>query len=119
MEIPAGKLVPTLPNRLNYLLWLEDVVGALQLADDETVTGLDVGGCRVGGPQSAPPPPDGPRRGTARPPAARCPPRLRVQCAGAAGSAGSSRRANTNRVPHRLYGAVHRCGLPPDRGGHV
>ncbi|XP_043194380.1 RNA N6-adenosine-methyltransferase mettl16-like [Amphibalanus amphitrite] len=43
VQIPAGKLVPTLPNRLNYLLWLEDVVGALQLPDDQTVTGLDVG----------------------------------------------------------------------------
>ena len=44
VEIPPAKLVPTLPNRLNYLLWLEDIVNALQLPEEETVTGLDVGG---------------------------------------------------------------------------
>ena len=43
VEIPAGKLVPTLPNRLNYVLWLEDVVRALQLPEEEKVVGLDVG----------------------------------------------------------------------------
>ena len=43
VEIPAGKLVPTLPNRMNYLLWLEDIVNALQLPEEETITGLDVG----------------------------------------------------------------------------
>ncbi|KAL1404071.1 hypothetical protein pipiens_019079 [Culex pipiens pipiens] len=29
VELPAGKLVPTLPLRLNYVLWLEDVEEAL------------------------------------------------------------------------------------------
>ncbi|XP_037071657.1 RNA N6-adenosine-methyltransferase mettl16-like [Pollicipes pollicipes] len=43
VEIPADKLVPTLPNRLNYILWLEDIVRALKLPKDETVVGLDLG----------------------------------------------------------------------------
>ena len=30
------------PNRLNYLLWLQDIVGACGLDEDEKVVGLDM-----------------------------------------------------------------------------
>lgn len=45
VHLPDGKLVPTLPLRLNYILWLEDV---LQSAQPEgvippAITGIDIG----------------------------------------------------------------------------
>ena len=39
-EMPAHHLCPTLPSRLNYLLWLEDLIGA---QDGKTVLGVDIG----------------------------------------------------------------------------
>ena len=39
-EMPAHHLCPTLPSRLNYLLWLEDLIGA---QGGETVLGVDIG----------------------------------------------------------------------------
>ncbi|GFS12673.1 methyltransferase-like protein [Elysia marginata] len=38
VELPMDRLVPTLPLRLNYIHWLEDIVGA-----DETKWGIDIG----------------------------------------------------------------------------
>lgn len=40
MEIPQGKLVPTLPLRLNYILWIEDILAKMNITD---VVGLDIG----------------------------------------------------------------------------
>lgn len=39
--LPPDKLVPTLPLRLNYILWIEDI---LKVAGIETqATGVDIG----------------------------------------------------------------------------
>ena len=44
VEIPEGSLVPTLPSRLNYLLWVEDLLSLLPSKVGETsVRGLDIG----------------------------------------------------------------------------
>ncbi|XP_039439265.1 U6 small nuclear RNA (adenine-(43)-N(6))-methyltransferase [Culex pipiens pallens] len=44
VELPAGKLVPTLPLRLNYILWLEDVEEALGWRRNRAeLRGLDIG----------------------------------------------------------------------------
>ncbi|XP_059622474.1 U6 small nuclear RNA (adenine-(43)-N(6))-methyltransferase [Phlebotomus argentipes] len=40
VEIPAGKLVPTLPLRLNYILWIEDILEKMGICE---ATGLDIG----------------------------------------------------------------------------
>lgn len=42
VDIPQDRLVPTIPLRLNYLLWLEDILieNSLQSAD---ITGIDIG----------------------------------------------------------------------------
>lgn len=39
--IPEDRLVPTLPLRLNYILWIEDLMAAIEIGDH--VTGLDIG----------------------------------------------------------------------------
>lgn len=38
MELPSDRLVPTLPLRLNYIHWLEDIVGK-----EENKWGIDIG----------------------------------------------------------------------------
>ncbi|TFK82629.1 S-adenosyl-L-methionine dependent methyltransferase [Polyporus arcularius HHB13444] len=49
MDLPPGRLCPPVPNRLNYILWLDDVVEAMGLAEHpverarRVVRGLDVG----------------------------------------------------------------------------
>ncbi|KAI0640491.1 S-adenosyl-L-methionine dependent methyltransferase [Trametes meyenii] len=47
IELPLGRLCPPVPNRLNYILWLEDVIEATSIALDASlsrvVRGLDVG----------------------------------------------------------------------------
>uniref|UniRef100_A0A1B0DCG1 U6 small nuclear RNA (adenine-(43)-N(6))-methyltransferase n=1 Tax=Phlebotomus papatasi TaxID=29031 RepID=A0A1B0DCG1_PHLPP len=40
VEIPQGKLVPTLPLRLNYILWIEDILAKINITD---AVGLDIG----------------------------------------------------------------------------
>lgn len=40
VELPPEQLVPTLPLRLNYILWIEDILNAFELSD---VIGLDIG----------------------------------------------------------------------------
>lgn len=41
VEIPSDRLVPTLPLRLNYILWIEDILAAVEIFTD--VKGLDIG----------------------------------------------------------------------------
>ncbi|KAI0687801.1 S-adenosyl-L-methionine dependent methyltransferase [Cerioporus squamosus] len=49
MVLPPGRLCPPVPNRLNYILWLEDVIEAVALAElsgdpvRRVVRGLDIG----------------------------------------------------------------------------
>ncbi|CAD6999169.1 unnamed protein product [Ceratitis capitata] len=43
VEFAPGSLVPTLPLRLNYILWLEDLITSLKLADAADVRGIDIG----------------------------------------------------------------------------
>ena len=44
VEIPEGSLVPTLPSRLNYLLWVEDLLSLLpSQVGESSVRGLDIG----------------------------------------------------------------------------
>ena len=49
VEIPEGRLVPTLPMRLNYLLWIEDLLADIYKrspTQDKDVIGFDIGtGC--------------------------------------------------------------------------
>ena len=39
--MPLDRLIPTIPLRLNYIMWVEDILGK---DVDSTVTGLDIGG---------------------------------------------------------------------------
>lgn len=43
VHIPESHLVPTLPGRLNYVLWVEDLIASLKLSPSDTVVGLDIG----------------------------------------------------------------------------
>ncbi|XP_001660022.2 methyltransferase-like protein 16 homolog [Aedes aegypti] len=43
IDLPPDKLVPTLPLRLNYILWLEDLEDALGWKSRPEVRGLDIG----------------------------------------------------------------------------
>jgi methyltransferase len=46
VEIPPDRLVPTLPLRLNVLLWIQDVLRAAEIVTEgvsQKVVGLDVG----------------------------------------------------------------------------
>ncbi|KAJ8453876.1 hypothetical protein ONZ51_g13354 [Trametes cubensis] len=47
VTLPPGRLCPPVPNRLNYILWLEDVMEVVSLALGEppnrSIRGLDVG----------------------------------------------------------------------------
>ena len=40
LEIPLDRLIPTLPLRLNYILWIEDLIGE---DHEDLVTGIDIG----------------------------------------------------------------------------
>ncbi|XP_055935505.1 RNA N6-adenosine-methyltransferase mettl16-like [Argiope bruennichi] len=42
VEIPDGYLIPTVPQRLNYILWIEDLLTVLPKERD-TVSGIDIG----------------------------------------------------------------------------
>ncbi|XP_044754875.1 U6 small nuclear RNA (adenine-(43)-N(6))-methyltransferase [Coccinella septempunctata] len=42
VDIPVNKLIPTIPLRLNYLLWLEDLLNIQQQGTDE-IYGIDIG----------------------------------------------------------------------------
>lgn len=41
VDIPEDRLVPTLPLRLNYILWIEDLLVSIQR--DSQIKGLDIG----------------------------------------------------------------------------
>lgn len=41
MEIPLNKLIPTIPLRFNYLLWIEDLLSIS--GSCEPVKGIDIG----------------------------------------------------------------------------
>lgn len=41
VELPPDKLLPTLPLRLNYLLWMEDLLQQANITDE--IVGVDVG----------------------------------------------------------------------------
>ena len=43
VEIPSNRLVPTVPLRLNYLLWMEDLIGFLNKPREEETRGVDIG----------------------------------------------------------------------------
>ncbi|KAJ8977955.1 hypothetical protein NQ317_008147 [Molorchus minor] len=40
VEMPMNKLIPTIPLRLNYILWIEDL---LKAATSENIVGIDIG----------------------------------------------------------------------------
>ncbi|GIY40211.1 RNA N6-adenosine-methyltransferase METTL16, partial [Caerostris extrusa] len=42
VEIPLGFLIPTVPQRLNYILWIEDLLNVLPKRN-ETIRGIDIG----------------------------------------------------------------------------
>ena len=39
VEMPLDRLIPTIPLRLNYILWLEDLVAGTE----GKITGIDIG----------------------------------------------------------------------------
>lgn len=41
IEIPGNKLIPTVPLRLNYILWIEDLLSISKAT--QTVKGIDIG----------------------------------------------------------------------------
>uniref|UniRef100_A0A034WAK2 U6 snRNA m(6)A methyltransferase n=1 Tax=Bactrocera dorsalis TaxID=27457 RepID=A0A034WAK2_BACDO len=43
VEFAPGSLVPTLPLRLNYILWLEDLITLLKLPVEAVIRGIDIG----------------------------------------------------------------------------
>lgn len=44
--IPEDRLIPTLPMRLNYSLWIEDLINFAKFNRTERIVGLDIGtGC--------------------------------------------------------------------------
>lgn len=42
VKVPENKLIPTLPLRLNYILWLEDVLKTFDF-DKDKIRGIDIG----------------------------------------------------------------------------
>jgi methyltransferase len=43
VEIPLNRLIPTLPLRLNYLLWIEDLMHLSVNLREEEGRGVDIG----------------------------------------------------------------------------
>ncbi|KAJ8679916.1 hypothetical protein QAD02_015703 [Eretmocerus hayati] len=43
VDIPSNNLVPALPLRLNYILWVEDLLKHCNINDLSSVTGIDIG----------------------------------------------------------------------------
>lgn len=41
MQIPTNKLIPTIPLRFNYILWIEDLLSTTDNTD--IVRGIDIG----------------------------------------------------------------------------
>lgn len=43
VDIPQNHLIPTLPLRLNYLLWIEDLLNFHRNEDKRIIKGIDIG----------------------------------------------------------------------------
>ncbi|XP_624889.3 U6 small nuclear RNA (adenine-(43)-N(6))-methyltransferase [Apis mellifera] len=43
VKIPPNKLVPTLPLRINYILWIEDLMKYISFNEMQEVIGIDIG----------------------------------------------------------------------------
>lgn len=43
VKIPPNKLVPTLPLRLNYILWIKDLMKHASVTEMEETVGIDIG----------------------------------------------------------------------------
>lgn len=44
VELPLDRLIPTIPQRLNYIHWIEDLLNMLPNAlINKTITGIDIG----------------------------------------------------------------------------
>lgn len=43
VKIPPNKLIPTLPLRLNYVLWIEDLIKHSSLCNMKEAVGIDIG----------------------------------------------------------------------------
>ncbi|KAJ6582890.1 S-adenosyl-L-methionine dependent methyltransferase [Mycena vulgaris] len=43
LDIPANRLCPPVPNRLNYVLWIQDLVRSTEPLGSEPVQGVDIG----------------------------------------------------------------------------
>jgi len=42
VDLPVGRLIPTIPLRLNYLLWIEDLFN-LNYDNTKKIKGIDIG----------------------------------------------------------------------------
>ena len=43
VELPLDRLIPTIPLRLNYILWLEDLLAQCATGQDRQISGIDIG----------------------------------------------------------------------------
>ncbi|RHZ86445.1 hypothetical protein Glove_51g70 [Diversispora epigaea] len=43
LEIPLDSLCPPIPNRLNYIHWIEDLITISETRQDRTIYGIDIG----------------------------------------------------------------------------
>ncbi|XP_015795328.1 U6 small nuclear RNA (adenine-(43)-N(6))-methyltransferase [Tetranychus urticae] len=43
VDLPIDRLIPAVPQRLNYVLWVEDLLSLLDLNPNENVNGIDIG----------------------------------------------------------------------------
>ena len=47
--LPARALCPTVPSRLNYLLWMDDLLALAPAPPEATIIGIDIGTWPMGG----------------------------------------------------------------------
>ncbi|KAJ6557965.1 S-adenosyl-L-methionine dependent methyltransferase [Mycena capillaripes] len=43
LNLPINRLCPPVPNRLNYVLWIQDIIRTTELLQRKSVVGMDVG----------------------------------------------------------------------------
>ncbi|VDB95430.1 unnamed protein product [Peniophora sp. CBMAI 1063] len=43
LTVPGDRLCPPVPNRLNYILWLQDIIQATSHPEDDPIIGIDIG----------------------------------------------------------------------------
>lgn len=43
VTLPTNRLIPAIPQRLNYILWVQDLVDLLNLTPNEKIIGVDIG----------------------------------------------------------------------------